>query len=296
MVNPEMYSIKLNHRRRRSSCVGWYCLTDAEQFGIVFSSAVVFLVLLIAYAYYTGRGIIRRRSRQLVHLPGGRTAPRRSAIMMHRPTFPIELRQPPRYMPYQNPSMMPQPLCWYATPQPSPYAYSHAARLVPGISQTIHGLQSPVISQAAPGGLAAYPYAAVNATGGERGSVSMPRHEGVPFQENMYHKPEYTGWRYRLARLIGMAVGRASTITSSSEADDARIGSSQSHRRESSRQTTHRSPGMRHPARSQSQVPQSRQPVRRELDTNDGESTCSSRTDAATVHSDDFDRPRGCSI
>lgn len=50
--------------RRGDSCLGWHCLTAAEQFGVVFSSVIVFLVVSLVYMYCLGKAVAYRRSRE----------------------------------------------------------------------------------------------------------------------------------------------------------------------------------------------------------------------------------------
>ncbi|RSM10312.1 hypothetical protein CEP52_003659 [Fusarium oligoseptatum] len=40
---------------RDNKCSGWKCLTEAEQFGIIFSIVITSIVLILAYMYYLGR-------------------------------------------------------------------------------------------------------------------------------------------------------------------------------------------------------------------------------------------------
>lgn len=62
--NPAMMPAFISMLRRGDSCIGWHCLTAAEQFGVVFSSVTVFLVVSLTYMYCLGKAVAYRRSRE----------------------------------------------------------------------------------------------------------------------------------------------------------------------------------------------------------------------------------------
>lgn len=58
--------------RQTGRCLGWHCLTIAQKFGVIFSSTIVGIVLLVAWMYYLGTVTASHRQRNAITLPGGR--------------------------------------------------------------------------------------------------------------------------------------------------------------------------------------------------------------------------------
>ena len=263
--------------RRFSNCGGWNCLTAPEHFGIIFSIVVVSVVLLLAYTYYLGRRSISHRDRSSVRLPGGRRAQPRRDLPPNIVLGELPITQ---QWPGYPARVIYQPVVYNVTPNQAPYAQPY---IMGGTS--FQGMQ--------PSHMVGW-------------SISEPHQPGVP---SLFHQPpsqippnirqepvrnvepvgELTprqpSWRQRLSRLFRMPVGRASTIASSSAPNtptlNARLSSSYTRPIESVGENEGRartaSSTNRHGKGSQNS-PQA-------------DETESLRTDAATVHSDDFRAP-----
>lgn len=58
--------------RRSDTCLGWHCLTSATRFGIIFSIVVAFVILSIVWMYCAGRARILRIKTKTNHASGER--------------------------------------------------------------------------------------------------------------------------------------------------------------------------------------------------------------------------------
>lgn len=293
--------------REVDGCTGWNCLTQAEQFGIIFSIVVTSIILILAYMYYLGK--LTQAHRELVLA----TRSRRRRHRTPRTNLPIGFpgfsgNQPlvMQTLPNYPPGVMCQPMICNPAgtniPQPQPF-------LVPGyypqpppipITYSIPQQHPPTVHQPP------NPFPARTPTGdfnnrNTQSDSSSPR--GLP--------PRQPSWRQRLARAVGLPVGRASTISSSSESRTPR--QSRSHSRPASEDAaTHIEIGREAPVPTSNPTHPSTQPRRgshnaiparsddqqvnpeipasvNELVSTIIERAQSTQTDAATVHSDDYE-------
>lgn len=238
--------------------------------------------------YYAGRALAAHRERRLIQLPGGRSVPRRSRTPPYRgPAIPLA-RQPMPYhgqattihLPPLHPAAQPvfQRPAYAVYP---PYGFQYLPTTVPP---------------------PAYP------SQGQAGIPTVPVTHGVPTPEQQdirnndprgeqwHRRPWSLSFRQRVARLLGITPGRASTITSSLSSDSTQLGfrnSSDLERQGSSRRSDASDAHQAQDPEADAQQQQSK--VMNESHTKDhgrvARDSSSSRTDAATVHSDDFDRP-----
>jgi hypothetical protein len=192
---------------RSHHCLGWDCLTPAEQAGIIISATVILIVLLFAYMYYLGRittahqEIVLRRQRRrrrrsfalaptvsLVQLPPVPRFPSQQVsyqpLLYHPPLAPLapvalpHLQGPPGVMPQQQiPVFLPVQPTTYVQPQP--------------IFQPTTRQNEPVRP--------------LQRSGSVPASMSS---SGLP--------PRHPSWRQRLRRAFGLPLGRASTVDSES--------------------------------------------------------------------------------
>lgn len=242
--------------------------------------------------YYAGRALAARHNRRLIQLPGGRRVPRGS----HGPPgigyeMPV-MRPGPQPSPFHAQSTIIYPQAAY--PAVLPLAYPPQWGTYPP-----HGVQYQMCSFPPP----AYPGQILNPD--IRGSTcihppatrahsSRPRDDSLG-GENWQRRAEGVRWRRRIASLFGMQVGRASTIASSSSSSSLGFRTSIDLRA----QASSRRPSTSSAIRPNTQTRTSLQVGRRHasqarLHHPVNEDSSSSRTDAATVHSDDFDAPGPC--
>lgn len=304
---------KLNHQlsayatilaREPDNCTGWNCLTQAEQFGIILSIVVISIILILAYMYYLGK--LTQAHRELVLATRHRRHRRRTPRTGPPLGIPGNQQLAIQTLPNYPPGFMCQPMiCTPAgtsIPQPQPF-------LVPGyypqpppvpIRYSIPQQHPPTVHQP----LNSFPARAPTGDFNNRNAQSDPSSpRDLP--------PRQPSWRQRLARAVGLPVGRASTISSSSESRTPRR--SRSHSR-----TASENAGSRLEIRREAPVPtpnpthSSTQPRRgshdgisarshdervnpempasaNELVSNIIERAQSTQTDAATVHSDDYE-------
>ncbi|KAL2213644.1 hypothetical protein CC79DRAFT_73274 [Sarocladium strictum] len=241
--------------------------------------------------YYAGRALAARHDRRLIQLPGGRRVRRGS----HGPPnigyeMPM-MRSGPQPFPVQGHTQSTIIYPQAAYPAVLPSAYPPQWGTYPP-----HGIQYQMCSFPPP----AYPGQILNPD--IRGSSrthhpttrahsSRPRNDGLG-EENWERRAEGVRWRQRIARMFGMQVGRASTIASSSSSSPLGFRNS----RDLGVQT-----GSRRPSASSATRPHTQPRTSLQIDRRHGsqtrphqpvnEDSSSSRTDAATVHSDDFDAP-----
>ncbi|KAK5990240.1 hypothetical protein PT974_08506 [Cladobotryum mycophilum] len=273
-------------RRNLATCLGWHCLTPAEHFGIIFSSVVVFVILSVAYMYYLGTATISNRDRTLANLPGGRRTRRGHAARLDEVvpandySHPLE-SYPPRivYQPImynlggvQVPSI--QPLAAIPShPQAFPRMTQPAS-----VPTQHHAYQEAIPRQA-------------------EWPPTIPTPQVVPPTSPASEmQSQESSWRQRLNRVFRIPVGRASTIASSSASGTPQKRSSHSIPQDldqttSPRQYRHREDARR-PIANRSVQP-SFDPSAAARENTASDESQSVRTDAATVHSDDFEMVNG---
>ncbi|KAG6169859.1 hypothetical protein E4U51_001283 [Claviceps purpurea] len=258
--------------RRRGSCIGWQCLTSAEQFGVIFSSIIVFLILSLVYMYCLGKAITYRRSKESRepsrYIDSGAII-RHAAINV--PTAPstalyptIALITPAYYnqvaIPFPQSHMT--PIAFRGIPIAAPTYRRDAGQSIP-ISQPSTNASEPGCKQ-----------------GGQRANIVNPNISA----ESQTTTP---GWRQLLRRALRLPVGQAHTIYSESNHSSPR----------DSRSETVGSPGCAQQSDIQTRTVDERverQPRVHSAEDSSAEDgydeaeTASIATDAATVHSDDF--------
>ncbi|KAG6120988.1 hypothetical protein E4U13_005582 [Claviceps humidiphila] len=259
--------------RRRGSCIGWQCLTSAEQFGVIFSSIIVFLILSLVYMYCLGKAITYRRSKE------SREPPRyidSGAIVRHAAinvaTAPstalyptIALMTPAYYnqvaIPFPQSHMA--PTAFRGIPVAAPTYRRDAGQSIPISQPLANTLEQPGCKQ-----------------GGQRANIVNPNMSA----ESQTATP---GWRQLLHRALRLPLGQAHTIYSESNPSSPR----------DSRSETVVSPGCAQQSDIQAENVDERverQPRVHSAENSSAEDGCdeaetaSIATDAATVHSDDF--------
>lgn len=268
------------------SCLGWQCLTPAEHFGIIFSSAIFLVVFSIAYMYYLGKARINHLRQTSGRLPPTQRHSHNHTMMTAPGMWHMQNHQPALfYQPamcnnvtYMVPVM--QPIATnerYGQPQ---YARLGQMATAQQAHPNIRALNSPEVS----------PRGVHHAASTYRSSMSSvdPEHQ-------------HSTWRQRLQQVFRMPTGRASTIASSSAPTTPSRGNSRASKPVSARK--HTSPVDRCQGGPQNLVSQTVPyaqpfvvPARAQLrpspettsDAGECEDTMSVHTDCATVHSDDF--------
>lgn len=272
--------------RGLDKCLGWGCLTQAEQFGIIFSIVVTSAILILAYMYYLGR--ITEAHRELVVIMQRRRRRRRRShnsqpspalaltqvpVTQRVPTYPSGAFYQP--MVYNVAGVIgPQPhqpiIPTYFPQQPIPVAYPVPPQQ-PQPSYRTRGHIPRAYSQRSPA----------------RTQSDSSSCRDLP--------PRQPSWRQRLARVLGLPVGRASTIASSSAPATLRVSHSQTRMasvdgtraatevRHDAERTSHES----HTQAARVQVSES-PPHQHEAPSEENVGGSSVPSDAATVHSDDY--------
>jgi hypothetical protein len=144
--------------RQTGRCLGWHCLTTAQKFVVIFSCVIVGIVLLVAWMYYLGTVATSHRQCNAITLPGGRQIRRDPSlpanvalgqlpIAHQRPGHPTQiLYQPVVYGLDQQQIVQAHP---YLVTGP----YSQAASVVYPQPAPFHGpgyIQVPMIPPALP--------------------------------------------------------------------------------------------------------------------------------------------------
>lgn len=236
--------------------------------------------------YYAGRALATHQERQRIQLPGGRSVPRRRPY--YSPGIPLAAHTMPYHIqgtvssPMQPPHLV-HPAARPIYQPPTPFVYQP------------YGFQYPMT----PFALTTYPggHGATRGSAGYTPDGRRPSRPREPIRhvrdDEWWQRPRSSSFRQRVARLLGITPGRASTISSpSSESTqlgfrepvehEERLGS----RRPSAvrtRSLDRQAPETRSPGVNANQL---------EAHSVSVDESSSSRTDAATVHSDDFDRPQ----
>lgn len=167
------------------ACTRWRCLTAAEKFGIIFSATVVAITFAIVWMCCLGKSASAHRRRQTVSLPGGRRALR-------------DPRMPPGTAMGQLPIACHHPGCppqvWY---QPAMYGVDNpndARRVYP------------------------YPQALMAGPYGHNIPTVFDTPRLLPAAQAHTQQADHpASWRNRLGRIFAPPMGRASTIASNDE-------------------------------------------------------------------------------
>lgn len=181
--------------REDNKCIGWACLTSAEQFGTAFSIAVIGIVLSLLGMYYMGRAKLYRRD---LYLERQRRDHRGSsgAIILRR-DLRTRSAVPPAVL-----GVIHQPTMYYLTstagpgpqPQRQPPAMLYQMAAYPQVTQ----LQ---------------PFPVHAASVATRGREPWTQSEVAPSlrEDGELRSPT---WLQRMYRAFRLPVGRASTIAS----------------------------------------------------------------------------------
>ncbi|KAF7558664.1 hypothetical protein G7046_g5493 [Stylonectria norvegica] len=308
-ASPEPHRRRLLVHPRHTDCVGWKCLTDAEKFGVVFSIVVTSVILILAYMYYLGR-ITDAHQEQMVAYRRGRRRRRVSyppiinpgqlPVVQQWPTYPPRtLYQPVMYNAVGSGTLPSRPLMF---PPPYPQQPTHIFYPNP-ISQQFQGQQF----QGQPfQGQGQQPLSQPQNIHQAPGTPPPERHRRNFTQRNFRPPwpspdglpPRQPTWRQRLGRALGLPTGRASTIESSSQPGTP------SHSRSPSTRIQDVAAGNAtpRPSSNPSRIPSRPDTPRRATDRSHPPSLSlsvnvnhdvvdraeSPQTDAATVHSDDY--------
>lgn len=279
---PEMYG---------AGCSGWACLNSAERFGIIFSISVISIGLLLAYTYCLGRRATSHRERATLRLPGSRRVHRNGILPPNVTLGLLPVAQP---WPGYPPTVLHQPVVYSIPPNRVPHAHPYATG-------------GAYLSRPCQGPMFAWPLS--NLIRDMRGQIppqqSRPQTTAhglqppaaSPWRTHRDASPRQpTLWR-RLRDVLRMPVGRASTIASSSGPPTPKWQSRYTYPRriESSENLEVRGPeegaALRVGGRQDSEILPNRSHAPDETE--------SLKTNAATVHSDDFqgadDPPAGAS-
>lgn len=254
-------------------CVGWHCLTAAQKFGIIFSAAVVTVVLAIAWMYYLGRVATLQRNRKSVALPGGRRIRRNPHIP---PTVSLGELPIAQHWPGHPPQVYYQPVIFSTGPpqiaqtvRAQPYFVAGPCQPVrPPPLAYIPTVPCPITSQVGPPAVW---------LGQQPAQVESP-----PSPD---YQPREPTWAQRLNRAFGLPVGRASTIASRASTDPDRRSIEEPGREVLRVQAVE--PTLETNDHPQTQAPT--QPTIKREAQGDAASIHTQSTMAATVHSDDYD-------
>lgn len=270
-----------------SRCIGWHCLNIAQKFGIGLSIAVVVIVLLVAWMYYLGRRAQSWKNRNLITLPGGRR-------MRKNPNLPptISLGELPiaQRWPGQPPQIVYQPVIYNIDP---PNATRAQPYLIAGPCQPIR-----------PPPLACVPRSRqVNRPQDLRQEIWPQRMPAPPQQlphyrhsqrrpslsessSNADEEPMKSSWSQKLNRAFGLPLGRASTI-------DSTVSRESDNREASPVRGGNMAGDSRVAAEGNTNSPD--QPMKSSKKPIDAQSIRTQSSNAATVHSDDYDMVRSSS-
>ncbi|OAQ70422.1 hypothetical protein VFPPC_02898 [Pochonia chlamydosporia 170] len=261
------------HESRQARCIGWHCLTAAEQFGIIFSSVVVFLVFSLVYMYCLGRACIANKDRQASRLDIAKHS-RVSSHGHRRPATPLVWTPTTQNQLVVRPAMAGQQALGlrqvWSQPYTNPVIY-HGVPLVP-LAFTASATQPA----------AAYQQPIYDGTSDPAPS-RPPSCARDTFTANTI-RSKSPGWRRRLNQILQLPLGRASTIhTDSGPASPKSIRQDHCVFRQES--------GSNHSVRKKSQAKRQSHRAGKKtggLETSSAE-VASIRSTAATVRSDDFE-------
>lgn len=267
--------------RRDDGCSGWSCLTGTQQFGIIFSVVVISAVLSISYMCYLGKIASSHQELELARQRSHRRR-RRASNQQLAMAQAHALQQYPAGVVYQPimynpaghgvPPMLPAGNLLPAQPlqppqQPVPMVHPYVPYQVPPLQQYVRPENPP------------------------RYSIHEP---AAP-------SPAQPSWIQRLCRAMRIPMGRASTVASTSTSvTPVRSRSQTPVERQRSGHSASQSRSTRPPSstraalerdRTLSPTPVSRSHQNGEATESDSDGVESARTDAATVHSDDFELP-----
>lgn len=204
--------------RRSNTCLGWYCLNSATRFGIIFSIVVAFIILSILWMYCVGQARIFRINTKTNHASGVRRERR------YQFTRKSTARSTPHSVP-QNfvfGNGMPQnfPVCVLPAPQVLPVQpfgviNAHTAQMhtmaPTGLPQGFQYPTYPSVTAQVPQTTQYPTYPGVTAPEPPRPEDSRKESGRAPDECPSGH----LGWWQRFYRAFNLPAGAASTIASS---------------------------------------------------------------------------------
>ena len=285
LENSNLVSTTPSIHTRSNKCYSWDCLTSSEQAGIIVSVVATSVILLFAYMYYLGR--LTEAHRQVTISRSRRNRAQRANFIHFHEVSLVQLPVVPQY-PSEN--IFYTPFAYHPEPLVASYQPGTARVVIPS-----HRM--PTIVPAQP---TTYVHVPITPdVSNNRGQNSSRPVESTPSislsapsdsEVTVNHEREW--WR-RLCRVLGLPVGRASTIASDSTPSSPAIPQNRAQRSSSSR------PGPKNvghdptPLENQGLQPNTGNQNLRIPD-HDGSQHSPMRGQSpssvvATVHSDDFD-------
>ncbi|RFN45939.1 l-aminoadipate-semialdehyde dehydrogenase large subunit [Fusarium flagelliforme] len=207
LENTDLMSITPNLHIRSDKCYSWDCLTPSEQAGIIVSIVATSAILLFAYMYYLGR--LTDAHRQLTIRRQRRNRAQRATFIHFHEVSLVQLPVVPQY-PSEN--VLYAPFVYHPEPLTANYQPATARVIIP--SHTM-----PTVVPAQP---TTYVHVPVAGTSNDRVENSPQSLQPTPSislstpsdtDNTANHERE---WWKRLCRVLGLPVGRASTIASDS--------------------------------------------------------------------------------
>ncbi|KAL6868047.1 hypothetical protein J3F83DRAFT_89744 [Trichoderma novae-zelandiae] len=275
-----------SHSRRRSnSCLGWHCLSSVTHFGIIFSIVVTVLILSVVWMYCLGRARIFRKQTEPQNVPNRQ----RTNQHHHHPETIARPVPPPivQQVPVFN-YAVPQQTLMYFFPGPQ-----FPTTLPPGVMNAHVQLPAPPIFRPQeapypphPGGMAS----------------GLPKaheyHQAEEPPDNVYPSRQPTWWQ-RFYRAFTLPVGDASTVASSSSPEPSERSQAADFDAKPPTASPHTDGGHKVRVENQGERKDLELPINDRDDTSSmlcnldtsSDSLSSIRSDAATVHSDDFETP-----
>ncbi|KAJ4141086.1 hypothetical protein NW768_000293 [Fusarium equiseti] len=193
---------------RSNKCYSWDCLTPSEQAGIIVSVVATSAILLFAYMYYLGR--LTDAHRQVMIGRQRRNRVQRANFIHFHEVSLVQLPVVPQY-PSENVLYAP----FVSHPEPLLTSYQPATARVIIPSHTM-----PTVVPVQPTTYVHVPVAPV-ASNIHVENSPQPAPQSPTISLSTHSDPEVTvdherEWWKRLCRVLGLPVGRASTIASDS--------------------------------------------------------------------------------
>jgi len=207
LENTDLMSTTPNIHIRSDKCYSWDCLTPSEQAGIIVSVVAASAILLFAYMYYLGR-LTDAHRQVMIRRQRRNRAQRANFIHFHE----VSLVQLPVVPQYPSENVLYAPFVYHPEPLVASYHPSTARVIIPS-----HPMPTVVPVQPT-----TYVHVPVAGT-----SNDLVENSPQPFQRTpsiSLSTPSDTDnttshereWWKRICRVLGLPVGRASTIASDS--------------------------------------------------------------------------------
>ncbi|KAG5984299.1 hypothetical protein E4U55_005362 [Claviceps digitariae] len=192
--------------RRTADCNGWQCFTAAEQFGIIFSSIVVFLVMSLVYMYCLGKAVTYRRTRESIE-PSQQIIPR---VMVRHAAANVPIPLPTRHP--TSTLFVPAYCNQIAIPYAQSYANPVVLRGVPVAAPT----NRRDAGQSMPGFQPSADSSVPGCQQDEQGRNTVDPNMAAE------HQTMSPRWRQLLSRVLRLPTGKARTIYSESNPSSPR--------------------------------------------------------------------------